>query len=82
MSSETIQYSRAAQKGQEYSLVSTLIRVFWLKPTRNPPDHALKRHGLQRDSSVTFLAILRSYYEIIGSGEREHATTRRIYTRV
>src|SRR5712692_5639947 len=30
----------------------TSIRGFWLKPGKNPPDHALKRHGLRRVSSV------------------------------
>src|SRR5438270_13572814 len=28
------------------------IRGFWLKPGKNPPDHALKRHGLRRVSFV------------------------------
>jgi len=33
----------------------TSIRGFWLKPGKNPPDHALKRHGLRRVSSVKTL---------------------------
>ncbi len=36
-----------------YLLWGTSIRGFWLKPGKNPPDHALKRHGLRRVSSVS-----------------------------
>src|SRR6266536_530787 len=36
----------------------TSIRGFWLKPGKNPPDHALKRHGLRRVSSVIRLDTL------------------------
>src|SRR5258708_24646260 len=32
----------------------TPIRGFWLKPGKNPPDHALKRHSLRRVSFFIF----------------------------
>jgi hypothetical protein len=36
----------------------TPIRGFWLKPGKNPPEHALKRHGLRRVSFVKTLILL------------------------
>src|SRR2546428_12526252 len=41
-----------------YLFWGTSIRGFWLKPGKNPPDHALKRHGLRRVSSVIRLDTL------------------------
>src|SRR6266702_6520774 len=40
-----------------YLFWNTSIRGFWLKPGKNPPDHALKRHGLRRVSSVMWLVL-------------------------
>jgi hypothetical protein len=46
----------------------TSIRGFWLKPGKNPPDHALKRHGLRRVSSVIWVT------EVWSSAEAHQAS--------
>src|SRR2546430_6816062 len=50
-----------------YLFWNTSIRGFWLKPGKNPPDHALKRHGLRRGFSFMWV-LLSSPFWVRGKG--------------